>query len=455
MPEEPVQYGLESSAEELFDLLLSGARGCASRGRDLVSRSFSERVVIAIASRYPATMSTSDNKKETPDRQPSSRIGGGRLREVGWVFLKLGATGFGGPAVHIAMLEQEVVHRRKWLTREEFLDLLGATNLIPGPNSTEMAIHIGRQRAGWRGLLVAGSCFIIPAFIITFAFAWCYVRYARLPHLQGMLYGVKPVVLAIVLQALWRLGRTALKKPLAAGIAAAALAANLLGIHELLVLLAAGLAAPALRWMGFQPRRHAPPGSAAALPLLLPLGLATPTVAAAATAFGPLPLFLFFLKVGAVLYGSGYVLLAFLRGDLVERWGWLTEGQLLDSIAIGQVTPGPLFTTATFIGYVLAGPAGACWATAGMFLPSFVFVSLSAPLIPRLRRSRIAGAFLDGVNAASLALMAAVTLQLLRGAFIDLPTVLLGAAAVVVLLATRWSPIWVVLCSAAAGLLLG
>lgn len=384
---------------------------------------------------------------------PSPAAKTGALSELAIVFLRLGATAFGGPAVHIAMLEQEAVHRRKWMTHDEFLDLLGATNLIPGPNSTEMAIHIGLRRAGWRGLLVAGSCFVLPAFATTFACAWFYVRLGRLPQMQGILYGVKPVVLAIVAQALWRLGRSALRSPLIIGIAGAALAAGLLGLHELIVLLGAGLVVPLLRGV-VASRALEPPMTPVLLPPLLPLGLAAPATAATATAVGHLPLFMFFLKVGAVLYGSGYVLLAFLRADLVERWGWLTEAQLLDAIAIGQITPGPLFTTATFIGYVLAGPAGAVWATTGIFLPAFVFVAASAPLIARLRRSWVASAFLDGVNAASLALMAAVTLQLLGGAFVDAITVALGLVSAVVLISTRMNPIWLILVAGAAGLVL-
>lgn len=376
------------------------------------------------------------------------------LGELAVVFLKLGATAFGGPAVHIAMLEQEVVHRRKWLSHEEFLDLLGAANLIPGPNSTEMAIHIGLRRAGWKGLVVAGACFIGPAFLIVFSCAWFYVRFARLPEIKGVLYGVKPVVLAVVFQALWRLARTALKTKLAIGIAIVAMTASLLGAHELLILLIAGIAAPVLRGMVARLFRRPTNTALAIVPPLLPLGLVGPLTAVGSTPVGLAPLFMFFLKVGAVLYGSGYVLLAFLRGDLVERWGWLTESQLLDAIAIGQVTPGPLFTTATFIGYVLAGPAGACVATSGMFVPAFFFVAVSAPLIPRLRQSPVAGAFLDGVNAASLALMAAVTVQLLGGAFVDATTVVLGLASAVILLATRVNPIWLILFASLAGLLL-
>jgi len=369
------------------------------------------------------------------------------LAELARVFLKVGATAFGGPAVHVAILEQEVVHRRKWLTHAEFLDLLGAANLIPGPNSTELAIHIGHRRAGWKGLLVAGACFIAPAFCIVFTCAWFYTRYARLPQIQGILYGVKPVVIAIVFQALARLATKALKSPLAIGIAVVALAASLLAMHELLILLIAGVAAPLMRGVATRQTQNA-----ALLPPLIPLGLLAPaSTATAASSVGLTPLFLFFLKVGSVLFGSGYVLLAFLRGDLVQRWGWLTESQLLDAIAIGQVTPGPLFTTATFIGYLLAGPAGAGLATAGIFIPAFIFVAISAPLLPRLRRSRSAGAFLDGVNAAALALMAAVTLQLLGDAFIDVTTVILGIASAIALLATRLNPIWLILIAGAVG----
>ena len=381
------------------------------------------------------------------------------LRELAAVFLKLGAAAFGGPAVHIALLENEVVRRRCWLTSEEFLDLLGTTNLIPGPNSTEMAIHIGLRRGGWPGLLVAGGCFIVPAFLITFACAWFYERYAELPRLQGLLQGVKPVVLAIVAQALWRLGRSALKTPALIVVACVALVANLHGIHELLVLLLAGAAAPLARRVLTQ-RGGTPPALLSVLPPIPSLSLVATGSAAAGigagvgAGVGLLPLFLFFLKVGAVLYGSGYVLLAFLRADLVERWGWMTEGQLLDAIVIGQVTPGPLFTTATFIGYTLAGPAGACLATTGMFLPAFVFVAASAPLVPRLRKSSLAGACLDGVNAASLALMAAVTMRLCGTAFADITSVLLGAGALSLLLTTRVNPIWLILAAGILGLLI-
>jgi chromate transporter len=371
-----------------------------------------------------------------------------RLREVAAVFLKLGATAFGGPAVHIALLEQEVVHRRKWLTHDEFLDLLGATNLIPGPNSTEMAIHIGLRRAGWRGLLVAGCCFILPAFLITLACAWFYMRAARVPAVQGVLYGVKPVVLAIVLQALWRLGRSAVKSRLLGVLAAVTLVANLLGVHELLLLLGAGLVVPAVR----RGPGRSPPSESASRPglmPLLPMGLTAGSTTAAAVSAGKL--FLFFLKVGSVLYGSGYVLLAFMRADLVERWGWLSESQLLDAVAVGQVTPGPVFTTATFIGYVLAGGSGACLATAGIFLPAFFFVAISALFLTRLRRSPVASAFLDGVNAASLALMAAVTWQLGQSALTNVLSLTLFVGSAAVLMLTRLNPTWLIAAGAALG----
>jgi len=371
------------------------------------------------------------------------------LTELAALFLRLGATSFGGPAAHIAMMEDEVVRRRGWLTRADFLDLLGATNLIPGPNSTELAIHIGHRRAGWPGLLVAGACFIVPAMLIVLALAWAYVRFGRLPEAAGLLYGVKPVVIAIVLQALLGLARAAVKSPTLGVAGAAAVAATAAGVHELVVLGAVGMAIALLGWAG---ERTSPGRSAPCVgPLAAPIAAAGAGVGAAA--FGLGPLFLFFLKVGSVLFGSGYVLLAFLRADLVTRWGWLTEGQLIDAVAVGQVTPGPLFTTATFIGYVLGGLRGGLVATLGIFLPAFVFVAASGPLVPRLRRSPVAGAFLDGVNVASLALMAVVTWQLGRSALVDLPTVTLAVVSGVLLLRYRINSAWLVLAGAAVGIL--
>jgi chromate transporter len=373
------------------------------------------------------------------------------LAEVALLFFKLGATSFGGPAAHLAMMDDEIVRRRRWMSRDEFLDLVGTTNLIPGPNSTELAIHIGHRRAGWPGLVVAGTCFILPAVLIVTACAWGYVRYQSLPQAEGLLYGVKPVIVAVVLQALWSLGRTALKTRFLCAVAAAGIGMQLLGVNELLVLCAAGIGA----WTWYFKRTWAPRGRSVTRCLVwgLPL-LAHPGSAAAGNTVSLWPLFGFFLKVGSVLYGSGYVLLAFLRADLVEKWQWLTEAQLLDAVAVGQITPGPLFTTATFIGYVLGGLPGALTATAGIFLPAFFFVAVSGPLVPRVRRSPAAGAVLDGVNAASLALMAVVTLRLTRAAVVDVPTVVLALAAAALLIRFRVNSAWLVLGGAGAGMIL-
>ncbi|MHB8874448.1 MAG: chromate efflux transporter [Myxococcaceae bacterium] len=364
------------------------------------------------------------------------------LRELALLFLRLGATAFGGPAAHIAMMRDEVVRRRRWLTEERFLDLLGATNLIPGPNSTEMAIHIGWQRRRWPGLLVAGISFIVPAMLITGALGWVYVRFGSVPQVTWLLYGVKPVILAVVVQALWGLTPKAARSWPLRLLGAAAVIASALGVNELVVLFGAGALMTAARGLKG--------GGGATLKGIIPwvpaMGLS------AATSAITLPsLFWVFCKTGAVLFGSGYVLLAFLRSDLVERLHWMTEAQLIDAIAVGQVTPGPVFTSATFIGYLLAGPLGALVATAGIFLPAFVFVALSGPLVPRLRASPSAGAFLDGVNVASLALMAVVTAQLGSAAIVDVPTAALAAAGAVLLLRFKLSSTWLVLGGAGAG----
>lgn len=372
------------------------------------------------------------------------------LRHLALLFLRLGATAFGGPAAHIAMMEDEVVPRRRWLTREEFLDLLGATNLIPGPNSTEMAIHIGHRQGGAAGLLVAGACFILPAALITLAMAWFYVRFGSLPQAEGILYGVKPVIIAVVVQALWGLSRSAVKSWLLAAAAGLSLGAAALGVNELAVLAGAGVSVVVARRIG-GPHRGA--GVTALVPGI-PLLPAAATGAVAGVPFSLSSLFLFFLKVGAILYGSGYVLLAFLRTELVEQRRWLTEAQLLDAVAVGQVTPGPVFTTATFVGYVLGGPAGGGAATVGIFLPAFFFVALSGPLVPRLRRSPAAGAFLDGVNVASLALMALVTWQLSRAAVRDWPSAALVAGSALLLLRYKLNSAWLVLGGGLIGLAL-
>ena len=357
------------------------------------------------------------------------------MRDLALLFLRLGATAFGGPAAHIAMMEEEVVRRRGWLTHEELLDLLGAANLIPGPNSTELAIHIGYRRGGWRGLIVAGVCFILPATLIVTAIAWLYVRYAKLPQAEAVLYGVKPVIIALIAHALYRLGQTAMKSALLAAAAIVALVAAFLGVHELIVLFGTGVLISLLL--------------ARRAMFVAPFA----AVSAAAPSVGLLPLFLFFLKIGSVLFGSGYVLIAFLRADLVERWHWLTEAQLLDAVAVGQITPGPLFTTATFIGYVLGGAKGAAVATLGIFLPAFIFVAISGPLVPRLRRSRVAAAFLDGVNAATVALMTFVTWQLARGALIDIPTIALAIGSAIVLLRFPINSVWLIAIGAITGMI--
>jgi len=362
-----------------------------------------------------------------------------RLRELAGLFLKLGLTAFGGPAAHISLMENEVVRRRQWLTHEEFLDLIGMVNLLPGPNSTELAIFIGYRRAAWRGLILGGVCFILPAALLVSAMAWAYVRYGRLPAVEGLFYGIKPVIIAVVVQALWKLGPVALKNRWLALVGAVAVTLSVVGVNPLVVLLGAGLGLAASQIRGGRAAGFFAPApmARAGLPLLAVAGVVTP--------FKLGTLFWFFLKVGAVLFGSGYLLLAFLRADLVGHWHWLTENQLLDAVAVGQFTPGPVFTTATFIGYILGGPKAALAATVGIFLPSFLLVAVSGPLIPRLRSSRVMGAFMDGVNVASLALMAVVTWQLGRAALVDVPTGLLALAAGVLLLRYKMNSAWLVL----------
>jgi chromate transporter len=342
----------------------------------------------------------------------------GRLRELLAVFGTLGVIGFGGPAAHIALMRREVVDRRHWLTDQQMLDLVGITNLIPGPNSTEMAMHVGRLRAGGIGLVVAGLAFILPAAAIVLAMAWAYVTYGSTPTGHALLYGIKPVVVAIIASALVAFGRTALRGPLRVVAAVATALLWLAGVNELVLLAAGALLVAGVR-LG---TRH----PWAAVGIVLPAATAVASV-------NLLTLGAVFLKAGALLYGSGYVLLAFLRGDLVERLGWLTDAQLLDAVAIGQVTPGPLFTTATFVGYVLAGLPGALVATVAIFAPAFVFVALVGPLAERVRKRPVTAALLDGVNAAALGLMAAVSVQLGLAAIRDPFTALLFAAAAVAL----------------------
>jgi chromate transporter len=373
------------------------------------------------------------------------------LADVARVALKLGFTAFGGPAAHIAMLRQDVVERRGWLSDQYFLDLVGATNLIPGPNSTEMVMHVGQIRAGWRGLIVAGSCFILPAALIVLVFAWLYVRFGATPEVAWLLYGIKPVIIAVVVQALWGLLRTAIKGPLLAAVGIGALALYLLGVNELVVLFGGALVVFLITMAAGRGRWGATLGL---LPLVgLPLP-ALPGLVAAQTAASVslVTLFLTFLKIGAVLYGSGYVLLAFLRNDFVLRYGWLTDQQLLDAVAVGQFTPGPVFTTATFVGYVVAGFPGAVLATVGIFLPSFLFVALLHRVVPHLRRARWTAALLDGVNVAALGLMAGVTWQLGRDAIVDGVTVLLAVGAAILLIRFRLNSAWLVLGGGLVGL---
>jgi chromate transporter len=364
------------------------------------------------------------------------------LLELSALYLRLGATAVGGPAVHISMMEEEVVSRRGWLTRADFLDFLGATNLIPGPNSTEMAIHVGRVRAGWRGLLVAGVSFILPAALMVGCLAWAYVRFGTLPQIGAVLYGVKPVVIVVIAQGAFRLAKSAVKSTWLGVLGLAAMLAAGLGVDPLLILAAAGVLA-GIAYLGNVRGRAFFVGS----------------VAAAGTAAGAVPvglalLFLVMLKIGATIFGGGYVLVAFLRSDLVVRLGWITERQLLDAVAMGQVTPGPLFTTATFIGYILGGVRGAVIATVAIFLPAFVLVAVSGPLVPRIRKSPTAGAVLDGINVAALALMLVVSAQLARTAIVDWFTLAIAGVSALLLFRYRVNSAWLVLGSAAAAGLL-
>lgn len=364
----------------------------------------------------------------------------GSLGEVARLFLKLGLIAFGGPAAHIALMHDEVVQRRQWVTEQEFLDLVGATNLIPGPNSTEMAIHLGFKRAGWRGLLTAGVCFIVPAMLIVLVCAWAYVRFGSTPQAAWLLYGITPVIIAVVFQALWTLARRAVKGIGLGVLGAAVFVLYLGGLGEIPLMLGAGVIAMLLANV---PRLRG--GVATFVPLPLAGLVHSALLPALAMPAGLLTLFLIFLKIGAVLYGSGYVLLAFLQRDLVTRLGWLSNQQLLDAVAVGQFTPGPVFTTATFIGFVVGSWWGATLATAGIFLPSFVFVAAVNPLIPHLRASPWFGALLDGVNVAAVALMAAVTLTLGRAAIVDPFTAGLALAAAVLLLRYKVNSAWLVL----------
>ncbi|MGB7519915.1 MAG: chromate efflux transporter [Spirulinaceae cyanobacterium] len=386
-----------------------------------------------------------------------------RLTEVATLFFKLGIIGFGGPAAHIAMMEEEVVSRRQWLTRSQFLDLVGATNLIPGPNSTEMAIHVGYLYAGLSGLVVAGICFIFPAVTITAILAWLYQEFGTLPQLAPLLYGIKPAVLAVILGALWRLGKKAVKSYQLLLIGLGVVPLLLLGLNEIVALLIGGVVGGI--WLQLTAGKKQPPNSTIEMVIgSLTTGTIIKAVAAQVDSLVTPPLWqlgLFFLKVGSVLFGSGYVLIAFLEGEVVNKYHWLSGQQLLDAIAIGQFTPGPVLSTSTFIGYLILGVPGAIVATLGIFLPSFVFVIVLNPLITKLRQSPWTSAFLDAVNVSSVALMVVVTLKLIQATLIqptanfpiDLVAVGIAAIATIVLLRFKLNAAWLVLGGAVIGYL--
>lgn len=372
------------------------------------------------------------------------------LRALALVFLRLGTIGFGGPAAHIAMMEEETVKRKKWLTHEQFLDLLGATNLIPGPNSTEMAIHVGYVKAGWRGLAVAGSCFIFPAVVITLLLAYLYVHFGTVPQLAAFMFGIRAAIIAVILAAVFRLSRSMFKKRFLVIIGLAVTILSLFRLDEIALLFGAGILSIVWEHRKRIWQKALSVFNANVLPVFVmffsPVGN---EANASLTSLG-----LFFLKIGAILYGSGYVLVAFLQGGLVESHHWLTQQQLLDAIAIGQFTPGPILSTATFIGYVLLGFPGAAVATIGVFLPSFIFVMLSSPLIPKLRNSPMARSFLDGVNAAALGLMLAVCFSLGFASLMSVAGWFIFGLAIIVLVVWNLNAAWIILGSACLGWLL-
>lgn len=403
-----------------------------------------------------------------------NRAGAGSVGEVARYFARLGVIAFGGPAAHIALMRRELVRERGWVSDQEFLDMLGVTNLIPGPNSTEMTMHLGHRRAGLSGLWMGGLAFLVPAVAIVTALAWAYVRYGATPAGEGVLLGAQPVVLALILQAAWGLTGAAFRGPESVVVVAGVAILAAIGVSEVVLVLGAGVFVAALWWavglltrssrerlptlpragghwwrLPRQRRRRGEGPQGFCPPVWLPGLAATAATAGGATAAG---IFLGFLKIGAVLYGSGYVLVSFMRDEFVERRGWLTEAQLLDAIAAGQVTPGPLFSSAAFAGYVMDGIGGALAAAAGIFLPSFVFVMLAAPLVPRFRRGWLGTAFLDGVNAAAWALIVVVALTLAREVLVGWFTAGLFAAGLVLAIGTRLSSVWLVLGGVACGL---
>ena len=372
---------------------------------------------------------------------------GGKLKELALLFFRLGVTAFGGPPAHIAMMHDEVVIRKKWLDEQQFLDLMGATNLIPGPNSTQMALHMGYSGAGWRGMLVSGCCFILPAAFLVLLLTWLYVEYGTTTYAETLFYGIKPVIIAIILQALYTLGRKAVKGVLTLVVAIAVVAGYFYGLNEILLIFLGGIAVMLLRY-------YKSLAGSKMFSFVAPL-LGINLVTLQAKEVGLSTLFLTFFKIGSVLYGSGYVLLAFLEADFVTSLGWITTQQLIDVVAIGQVTPGPLFTTATSVGYLIAGFKGAALATIAIFLPSFIFVPLVNTVVPKIRNSVLAGAALDGVNAASLGLMAAVTIQLAHVSLIDSLTIVVAAFAVAGIFWLRINSTWLIAGGGAVGLMYG
>jgi chromate transporter len=367
----------------------------------------------------------------------------GTLPEIAREFLRLGFVAYGGAAAHIAMMEERFVRQRAWVTRERFVDLVGAVNLLPGPTSTELAIYLGEIRGGIPGLITAGACFILPAAVLVVALAWAYLRFGAVPQMAGLLFGIKPVVVALMAQAIWNLGRAAMKSTALAILAVCVVALAAWGVHALLLLIGAGIL-----WMIIGA------GKSLARTRAAIVGMIGTGAASSVGTIGAVPVFLYFLKIGAVLFGSGYVLLAVLRADLVAKLHWLSDAQLLDAIAVSQATPGPFFTVATFIGYLLAGWRGAALATLGMFLPAFVYVGATAGFLPKLRQSPVASAFLDGVNAAAVALMAFVGWQFARASLVNASAVILAVVSAVLVLRYKVNSAWLVLGGAIAGILL-
>ncbi|MGH1362842.1 MAG: chromate efflux transporter [Calditrichia bacterium] len=371
-----------------------------------------------------------------------------KLTELAALFFKLGVIGFGGPAAHIAMMEEEVVTRRKWLTREHFLDLMGATNLIPGPNSTEMAIHVGYHRAGLAGLAVAGICFLIPAITLTFILAYFYVAYRSVPNIEPLLMGIKPAVILLIANAVFKLGKKALKSVPLAVLGAIIVVIALMGTNPFLVVVGGGLVGMLL--LSLWDNRQSPKAGymLLAAPVESLTDVATPAIITTVSVFFA------FLKIGSILFGSGYVLIAFLETELVNNLGWLNAQELLDAVAIGQFTPGPVLSTATFVGYLVDGGWGAVAATLGIFLPSFVFVALLNPLVPKMRNSVWMGRFLDAVNVCALGLMAGITLKLAATTLVDWQSITIAVFGAIAVFWLKLSPLWIVAIGSIMGLLL-